>query len=100
MALRPQAAAPAILQRLGFVQAEEKPWLFSVRLPEGGGVIYANFGSTEEVPIWENPSALIHWQLKRRSAAEEDALVPLLLQMLRAAGVEVRVSFYNQQFDQ
>ena len=90
----------AILQRLGFVQSGVKPWLFSYRLPKGGGVIYANFGSTEEVPVWEDPSALIHWQLKRRSAAEEDALVPLLLQMLRAAGAEVRVSFYDRQFDQ
>lgn len=89
----------AILQRLGFVQSAAKPWLFSFRLPKGGGVIYANFGSTEEVPIWEDPSALIHWQLKRRSAAEEDALVPLFLQMLRAAGAEVRVSFYDRQFD-
>ena len=89
----------AILQRLGLVQSEKKPWLFSVRLPEGSGVVYANFGSTEEVPIWEDPSALIHWQLKGSSAAEEYALVPQLLQMFRAAGAEVRVSFYNQQFD-
>ena len=90
----------AILQRLGFVQSKKKPWLFSVRLPGGCGVVYANFGSTEEVPIWEDTSALIHWRLKGRSEVEEHELVPQLLQMFRAAGAEVRVSFYSQQFDQ
>lgn len=90
----------AILQHLGFVQSGAKPWLFSFRLPKGGGVIYANFGSTEEVPIWEDPSALVHWRLNGRSAVEEHALVPQLLRVFRAAGAEVRVSFYNQQLDQ
>ena len=89
----------AILQRLGFVQCNEKPWLFRFRLPERCGTVYANFGSTKEVPIWEDPSALIHWQLRGRSVAEEDALVPQLLRTCRAAGAEVRVSFYDQRFD-
>ena len=90
----------AILQRLGFVQTNEKPWLFRLQLPKGCGVVYANFGSTQEIALWEDPSALIHWQLKERSAAEEHALVQQLLQTCRAAGAEVRVSFYNQQFDE
>ena len=29
-------------------------------------VVYANFGSTGEVPIWEDTSALIHWRLEGR----------------------------------
>ena len=90
----------AILQRLGFVQTNAKPWLFRLQLPKGCGVIFANFGSTEEIAIWEDPSALIHWRLKERSEAEEHALVQQLLQTCRAAGAEVRVSFYNQRFDQ
>ena len=57
----------AILRRLGFVQSAGKPWLFRFHLPEGCGVVFANFGSTEEVPLWEDPSALIHWKLHRRS---------------------------------
>lgn len=90
----------AILQRLGFVQTNAKPWRFRLQLPDGGGVVFADFGSTKEVPIWEDPSALIHWQLNGRSATEEHALVPQLLQMCRAAGAEVRVSFYKREFDQ
>lgn len=90
----------AILLGLGFVQAKEKPWLFLYRLPEGCGVVYANFGSTDEVPIWEDTSAFIHWQLKGRSEVEEHALVPLVLATCRAAGAKVRVSFHNRQFDQ
>ena len=90
----------AILQRLGFVQSNEKPWLFRHRLPKGCGVVFANFGSTEEIALWEDPSALVHWQLKERSGAEEHALIQQLLQTCRAAGVEVRVSFYNREFDQ
>ena len=90
----------AILQRSGFVQSNGKPWLFRLQLPKGCGVVFANFGSTDEVAIWEDPSALIHWQLKERSDAEEHAPVQQLLQTCRAAGAEVRVSFYNERFDQ
>ena len=42
----------AILQGMGFVQSVGKPWLFRFQLPEGCGVVFANFGSTEEVPLW------------------------------------------------
>ena len=90
----------AILLGLGFVQAKEKPWLFLYRLPGGCGVVFANFGSTEEVPIWADTSALIHWRLKGRSEVEEDALAEQVLDTCRAAGAEVRVSFYNRHFGQ
>ena len=90
----------ATLLGLGFVQAKEKPWLFLYRLPGGCGVVFANFGSTEEVPIWADTSALIHWRLKGRSEVEEDALAEQALETCRAAGAEVRVSFYNRHFDQ
>ena len=69
------------------------------QLPERRGVVFANFGSTEEVPKWEDTSALIHWQLHHCSDAEEEALVRLVLGKCRAAGVEVRVSFYDQHFE-
>ncbi len=90
----------AILRRMGFVQSGSKPWLLRFQLPEGCGVVFANFGSTEEVPLWEDPSALIHWQLHKRSCEEEQALVKQLLRMCRSAGAKVRVSFYHQHLYQ
>ena len=85
------------LTQLGFVQAQRKPWLSLFRLP--GGVFFANFGSTEEVAIWEDPAALVHWKLDRYSGEMESALVEGVLARCRAAGAEVRVSFYNRMFD-
>ena len=87
-----------ILTELGFVQAKQKPWLFLFRLP--GGVFFANFGSTEEVAIWEDPAAFIHWKLDRYSEEMESALVDGVLARCQRAGANVRVSFYNLMFDQ
>ena len=87
-----------ILSELGFVQAQKSPWLFVFRL--SSGVIFANFGSTEEVAIWEDTSALIHWKLDEQSEEMESELVKGVLARCRAAGAEVRVSFYNLMFDQ
>ena len=96
--IRQQVYANAIiLTQLGFVQAQRKPWLSLFRLP--GGVFFANFGSTEEVAIWEDPAALVHWKLDRYSGEMESALVEGVLARCRAAGAEVRVSFYNRMFD-
>ena len=88
-----------ILTELGFVQAGNKPWLFLFRLPDSG-VIFANFGSTGEVPIWEDTAAFIHWKLDRYSEEMESVLVESVLTRCRAAGADVRVSFYNLGFDQ
>ena len=93
-------AAPTFCGRMGFVQTAGKPWLFRFQLPQDCGVVFANFGSTEEVALWEDPSALIHWQLRKRSDEEEAALVKQLLQRCRSAGAKVRVSFYHQHLDQ
>ncbi len=97
--VRQQVYANArVLTDLGFIQAAKSPWLFRFPLP-GGGVIFANFGSTEEVPIWESTAALIHWQLEEHNSEIESALVEGILSRCRAAGADVRVSFYNQRFD-
>ncbi|WP_419840575.1 hypothetical protein [Candidatus Poriferisodalis sp.] len=69
------------------------------RLPERHGVVFATFGSTEEVPIWTDNSALIHWNLHGCSDAEEDALVRQVLRRCRGGGAEVRVSFYDRRFE-
>jgi hypothetical protein len=87
------------LRQLGFVQSEQKPWLLMFQLPERHGLVFANFGSTEEVPIWEDPSALIHWRLHRCSDAQKEALVRLVLGKCREVGAEVRVSFYDQHLE-
>ena len=87
-----------ILTELGFVQAHKSPWVFVFRL--SGGVVFANFGSTEEVAIWEDTSALIHWKLDGLSEEMESELARGVLARCRAAGAEVRVSFYNLMLDQ
>ena len=98
--IRQQVYANAIiLTELGFAQATNKPWLFLFRL-HGGGVIFANFGSTEEVPLWENTAALIHWDLKKYYGEIESELIEGILARCRAAGADVRVSFYDLNFDQ
>ncbi len=88
-----------ILTELGFTQATNKPWLLLFRLP-GGGAVFANFGATEGVPIWDDPAALIHWKLDRYSKEMQSAIVKGVLARCRAAGADVRVSFYDQMFDQ
>ena len=88
-----------ILTELGFTQAKNKPWLFLYRLP-GGGAVFANFGATEEVAIWEDPAALIHWKLDRYSEEMKSAVVEGVLARCRAAGADVRVSFYDRMFDE
>ena len=52
------------LTELGFIQTRTKAYLFKFELPNKG-LVFANFGSTEEVLIWENPAALIHWNLNQ-----------------------------------
>ncbi len=95
----------SILVGLGFSQTR-KPWLFVFNLPSepgkfaSAGVIFANFGSTNEVPIQEDQSALIHWNLQAGvSEAKERALIRRVLRECRAAGAEVRLSFYQQNLD-
>ena len=88
-----------VLTELGFTQATNKPWLFLFRLP-GGGVVFANFGATEEVAIWEDSAALIHWKLDGYSEEMNSAVVEGVLARCRAAGADIRVSFYNRMFDQ
>ena len=88
-----------ILCESGFTQTKDKPWLSLYRLP-CGGVVFANFGSTEEVPIWEDTAALIHWKLNDYSEAKESALVEGVLNRCRRVGSDMRLSFYNRSFDQ
>ncbi len=86
------------LTELGFIQTRTKAYLFRFELPNKGSV-FANFGSTEEVPIWKNPAALIHWNLNQYDDDMEMEIVKEVIQRCRKAGIEVRVSFWNGIYD-
>ena len=91
-----------VLRRLGFVQQTRKPWLFLYQIPRGGGRLYADFGSTEEEPIWADREARALVYCYLNGDADErrhDALIPLVLKRCRRAGASVRVSFYNRHLD-
>ena len=65
------------------------------QLPDRHGVVFANVGSTGEVPIWEDFLALVHWQLHRCSDAEEKVLMGLVLRECREAGAGCASDFYE-----
>ena len=56
-------AAALILTEIGFRQTRDKPWLFWFRI-DPDCIVFANLGSTEEIPIWEEPSAHVHWRFR------------------------------------
>ena len=89
----------AILQRIGFTQQTHKPWLFRYRLPDGSGDVYADFGSSEVIPIWEDSAALLYCFLKGDLDARKAALMPLVIERCEAAGAAVRVSFHERYLD-
>jgi hypothetical protein len=88
-----------VLTELGFIQSQTKPWLFLLGMT-GAGTIFANFGSTEEVPIWEDSAAMVHWKLEKLSDELKSLLITELLDRCQKEGAEVRVSFYNSSYDQ
>ena len=66
-------------------------------VPRCGGHVYADFGSTEAVSISEGPAALVYCYLNQDpNGRRKDALLPLAIERWRAAGVAVRVSFYDR----
>ena len=87
-----------ILTELGFSQTRNKAWLFRFPLPDAA-VVFANFGSTDVIPIWKDPAALIHWSTTTYPSQLEHALVEGVLARCRAAGADVRVDFYHGGFD-
>ena len=91
-------AAALILTELGFRQTRGKPWLFWFRITPDC-IVFANFGSTEVIPIWEDPSAHIHWQFAEMDGDSEAALVRGVFTRLRAANVPVRADFYRSGYD-
>lgn len=86
------------LLKIGFRQARKKPWLFLLPISNKRGIVFANLGGTEEVPIWEDTSPLLHWQLKV-SEREERMIVHEVAEHCRGRNVPVRFSFYDGHFD-
>ena len=91
-------AAALILTELGFRQAREKPWLFWYRITPDC-VVFANFGSTEVIPIWEDPAAHVHWRFTGDDHDAEAALIAGVFTRLRAAHVPARANFYHGGYD-
>ena len=92
--IRPEVYTNAIvLTELGFVQAGRKPWLFYFQLP--GGVIFADCGSSDVIPIWK-----VYGNLEEHYGEIAPALIEGTLVRCRAAGAHVRVSSYAQGVDQ
>ena len=91
-------AAALILTELGFHQTRDKPWLFWFRVTPDC-VVFANFGSTEVIPIWEDPSAHVHWRVMGDDRDAEAALIAGVFTRLRAAHVPVRANFYHGGYD-
>ena len=109
-----------MLTSIGFTQANRKAHLFLYTLPKGA--VFADFGSTEEVPIWEDTSALIylskdalptgcgtcddcnygHTECCRPCSEQESVkrhLIQGVLDRCGVAGAEVRVSFYDRHLE-
>lgn len=92
-------AGALILRELGFRQARAKPWLFLFEL-ERGRTLFVNYGSTGEIPIWEDTAGVLFWSFQVESAPEEEsAIIAGVLQRCRDAGVDLRVDFYRSSFD-
>jgi hypothetical protein len=79
----------------GFRQTQSKPWLFVLNA-RGIGSFFANLGGTPEVPIWSDPTPLLHWRFERAVApAHEKPTVDAVRDYLAARNVQVRTSFYS-----
>ena len=91
-------AAALILTELGFRQTRDKPWLFWFRITPDC-IVFANFGSTEVIPIWEDPAAHVHWRFTADDSDMEAALIAGVFTRLRAAHVPVRADFYHGGYD-
>jgi len=80
------------LLRAGARQAITKPWLFIFETHKG--VIFADLHGTDEVPIWEDESALIYWQLTGPEW-QQRAAVRAVRRVCQNVGVKTRLSFYE-----
>ena len=58
-----------------------------------------NEARIEEISIWEEPSARVHWQFAGSDSDAEAALLAGVFTRLRAANVPVRADFYHHGFD-
>jgi hypothetical protein len=81
------------LVRLGFRQADVKPYLFS--LLGSKGVVFADFGGTDVIPIWEDNSAYIYWQLDCPDWQKRQ-IITRVRRRCGDADVPTRLSFYEE----
>jgi hypothetical protein len=81
------------LERIGFKQSKTKPYLFYLRGSKG--VVFADFGGTEVIPIWEDESAYIHWQLHCPDWQKRQ-IIKKVRRWCGEADVPTRLSFYEE----
>ena len=87
-----------ILTLLGFNQSRTKPWLFVFPVRYDFAV-FADFGSTEDIPIWQLPHPLVYCTQNSQFEQIEADIIRGALNRCRASGADVRVSFYAQDRD-
>ena len=83
----------AALERLGFKQSKKKSYLFYLRGSKG--VVFADFGGTEVIPIWEDDRAYIYWQLDCPDWQKRQ-IIKKVRRMCGEADVPTRLSFYEE----
>ena len=83
----------AALERIGFKQSNEKPYLF--RMPGSVGVVFADLGGTEVIPIWEDDSAYIHGKLECPDWRKRQ-IIKKVREHCHQADVPTRLSFYEE----
>lgn len=80
------------LEARGYVERGRRPNLF-VR-DYRGVKFYADFGGTEEVPIWSNPRPLFYWFFDKQSSFDlETRQAMVLIEWRRLAHIPKRTSW-------
>ncbi len=78
---------------LGFQQSKKKPYLFFLKVPMG--VVFADFGSTDMISIWEDRTAIVYWRL-RGEDWQKRATVRVVRRICKECGVATRLSFHEE----
>ena len=85
------------LLEIGFRQTGKKPWLFMITIPNKRGVVFANLGGTDVIPIWKDSPPLIHWQLKAPEWHKR-MIVHEVMAFCARNQLPTRLSFYNGHY--
>ena len=82
------------LVELGFVQAHKKPYIFKLHLAEGFGIVFADLGGTDVIPVWEEDGPMLYWKLNCTDDATKREIVEAVIAVCADAGIQPRLSHY------